>query len=112
MSTTETVQETGDSNVDDLAATLDGLDWLENMEMDELGEEEREDDDNWENVQLENGTGNVLQNDVDVLGLEMEEGKESIYYNQSMEILVKSCHFPVFPVFYGKLIQILSKQIV
>ena len=83
MSTTETVQETGDSNVDDLAATLDGLDWLENMEMDELGEEEREDDDNWENVQLENGTGNVLQNDVDVLGLEMEEGTESIYFEWS-----------------------------
>ena len=85
MSTTETVQETGDSNVDDLAATLDGLDWLENMEMDELGEEEREDDDNWENVQLENGTGNVLQNDVDVLGLEMEEGTESIYFEWSSD---------------------------
>ena len=85
MSTTETVQETGDSNVDDLAATLDGLDWLENMEMDELGEEEREDDDNWENVELENGTGNVLQNDVDVLGLEMEEGTESIYFEWSSD---------------------------
>ena len=81
MSTTETVQETGDSNVNDLAATLDGLDWLENMEMDELGEEEREDDDAWENVQLENGTGNVLQNDVDALGHEMEEGKKSIYFD-------------------------------
>ena len=85
MSTTETVQETGDSNVHDLAATLEGLDWLENMEMDELGEEEREDDDNWENVQLENGTGNVLQNDVDVLGLEMEEGTESIYFEWSSD---------------------------